>query len=297
MMLRRRIFIVAGILASCTLGLTARAQGTGGQSQPPPSPSTTAGIARGAAASDADIESAVALFCPQKQILRDKNGKISGCKTCPKGTEMFGTGVRSEWELRSGTMWGHFTSSIDDNLLVTGFGCDSHANNFGGSYVFTRKAGKLRILKYDPALFVEDCHVFPFSDGRDFLVCKSGWFGQGEGTGYVYLATFDATGEDKQNRLFVVKDTTGECGANSSVAVQASEIKDIKFATKENGELTGMTVTATLGNIRCNQRDALRKGGSAPSPLKTYVIEFTFDGKLFHVTPESKAALTHFEQD
>ena len=210
---------------------------------------------------------------------------------------MFGTGVRSEWELRSGTMWGHFTSSSAENLLVTGFGCDSHANNFGGSYVFTRKAGRLRILKYDPALFVEDCHVFPFSDGRDFLVCKSGWFGQGEGTGYIYLATFDATGEDKQTRLFMVKDTTGECGSNSTGAVQSSDIKDIKFATKENGELTGMTVTATLGNIRCSERDAAKKGSSPPASLKTYEIEFTFDGKQFHATPATKAALAHFDQE
>jgi hypothetical protein len=293
----RRIFIVAAAFASLTLTLRASAQGTRGQSQSSPSPATIGGIKPGATASESDIESAVTLFCPQKQILRDKNGKISGCKTCPKGTEMFGTGVRSEWELRSGTMWGHFTSATADNLLVTGFGCDSHSNNFGGSYVFTRKAGKLRILKYDPALFVEDCHVFPFSDGRDFLVCKSGWFGQGEGTGYIYLATFEATGEDKQARLFMVKDTTGECGSNSNVVVQSSDINDIKFATKENGELTGMTVTATLGNIRCNQREALKKGGSPPASLKTYEIEFTFDGRLFRATPGSKAALAHFEEE
>lgn len=297
MILRRNIFVFAVILASCTFALTAKAQGAGGQSMPPATPSATAGITPGAAASDADIESAVPLFCPPKQILRDKNGKISGCKTCPKGTEMFGTGVRSEWELRSGAMWGHFTSPTAENLLVTGFGCDSHASNFGGSYIFTRKAGKLRILKYDPALFVDECHTFPFADGRDFFVCKSGWFGQGEGTGYIYLATFDATGEDKQIRLFMVKDTTEECGSGSSGNAQSSDIKDIKFATNQNGELTGMTVTATLGNIRCSEKDAAKKGSSPPASLKTYEIEFTFDGKLFHVTPQSIAALAHFDQE
>jgi hypothetical protein len=210
---------------------------------------------------------------------------------------MFGTGVRSEWELRSGTMWGRFTSPTAENLLVSGFGCDSHANNFGGSYVLTRKAGKFRILKYDPALFVEDCHVFPYSSGRDFLVCKSGWFSQGEGTGYIYVATFDATGADKETRLFMVKDSTADCGSDSTRTVQSSDIKDIKFATNQNGELTGMTVTATLGNIRCSQKDAAKKSSTPPPSLKTYEINFTFDGKLFHVTPQSKAALAHFEQE
>jgi hypothetical protein len=297
MISRQKGFMVAAVFALLTFASAGNAQGSAGQSQQPATSGSVAGITPGAAASDADTESAVPLFCPQKQILRDKNGKISGCRSCPKGTEMFGTGVRSEWELRSGTMWGHFTSASAENLLVTGFGCDSHANNFGGSYVFIHKAGKFRILKYDPALFVDDCHVFPFSDGRDFLVCKSGWFGQGEGTGYIYLATFDATGDDKETRLFMVKDTTGDCGSDSSGTVQSSDIKDMKFATKENGELTGMTVTVTLGKIRCSQRDALQKGTTPPATLKTYEIEFTFDGKQFHVTPASRAAFALFEQD
>ncbi len=207
---------------------------------------------------------------------------------------MYGTGVRSEWELRSGTMWGHFTSPNAENLLVTGFGCDSHANNFGGSYMFTRKAGRLRLLKYDPALFVDDCHVFPYADGRDFLVCKGGWFGMGEGTGWVFVATFDATGEDKDTTLFMVKDTTGTCGSDPAQVVHSSDITDLKFSTKENGELTGMTMM--LGNIRCSQVGELQKGKTAPASLKTYEIEFTFDGKSFHVTPQSRKSLALFEE-
>jgi hypothetical protein len=289
MNLKQRLFVTAAVLAALAFAPIGRAQGVAA--------GTSAGIVPGAAASDAEIERAVALICPPRDTIRGKDGQISGCRTCPKGTDFSGTGDRSQWELRSGTMWGHFTSASAENLLVSGFNCDSHANNFGGSYLFTQKTGKLRILKYEPALFAADCHAFPFSDGRDFLVCKRGWYGQGEGTGTVVVTSFDAAGESNDTNLFTVTDTTGTCAEGSSNSVQSSEIKDIKFSKKETGELTGMTVTATLGKIRCNQTAALQKGNATPASLKTYDIEFTFDGRQFRVAPQSKAIQALFEKD
>jgi hypothetical protein len=290
------VFIVAAAMALLTVVPAGRAQGAQKQS-PMPAPGSpsdaSAAITIGAPASDADIERAVPMFCPKRAILRGKDGKISGCRSCPTGTDMFGTGVRTEWELRSGTMWGHFTAPNAENLIVSGYGCDSHAHNFGGSYVFTRRAGRLRLLKYDPALFMDECHVFPYSDGRDFLVCKGGWFGMGEGTGFVFTASFGGTGEDKDTMLFTVKDTTGTCGSNAAQVVHTSDIADLKFSTKENGELAG--ITATLGTIRCSDAGDSQKSKAAPASMKTYEIEFTFDGKLFHATPETRKTLELFE--
>jgi hypothetical protein len=142
---------------------------------------------------------------------------------------------------------------------------------------------------------MDDCHAFPYEDGRDFLVCKGGWFGMGEGTGYVFHAAFGATGEDKDTTLFTVKDTTGTCGSDPAQVVHSSDITDLKFSTKENGELAGFT--GTLSTIRCSQVGDSQKGKTPPAPLKAYEIEFTFDGKLFHVTPGSRAALAIFEAD
>ncbi len=234
------------------------------------------------------------MFCPKREILRGKDGKISGCSRCPTGTDMFGTGARTEWELRSGTMWGHFTSSSAENLLISGFGCDSHAHNFGGSYVFTRRAGRLRLLKYDPALFMDQCRVFPFDDGRDFLVCNGEWGGQGEAESYVDSEVFDGSGKGTETVVFRTMDTTGTCDDDGSVVVKESAIKKVQYATKETGELSGVSVTATLGNVRCSQVGDTSKGETPPASLKTYEIEFTFDGKLFHVAPESRNALTLF---
>jgi hypothetical protein len=282
-----------GFVAAAALTLALLTIAPAGKAQGAPAHPVSSAITPGAAASDGDIELAVPMFCPTREILRGKDGKISGCSRCPTGTDMFGTGVRTEWELRSGTMWGHFTSPTAENLIVTGYGCDSHAHNFGGSYVFTRRAGRLRLLKYDPSLFMDQCHAFPYADGRDFLVCKGGWFGMGQGSGFIFVASFDAMGADKDTTLITMTDTTGTCGSNSAQVVHTSEISDLKFATKESGELTG--VTTTLGTIRCADVGNSQKSKGPPPSLKTYEIEFTFDGKLFHATPESKKALALFE--
>ncbi|MFZ0820944.1 MAG: hypothetical protein WAM91_12805 [Candidatus Acidiferrales bacterium] len=295
---KQRFLIIPALVASLAFAPVGKAKSAGGQ--PPPAArgaavGTSSGITPGASASDADIELAVPMFCPKREILRGKDGKISGCSRCPTGTDMYGTGVRTQWELRSGTMWGHFTSPSAENLIVSGYGCDSHAHNFGGSYMFTRRAGKLRLLKYDPALFVSDCHAFPYPDGRDFLVCKGGWFGMGEGSGFVFHVAFGATGEDRDTTLFNVKDTTGTCGSSRAQVVHSSDISNLKFSIKEDGELAGFT--ATLATTQCGQIADSQKSKTTAAPLKTYEIEYKFDGKLFHVTPGSRAALALFESD
>ena len=295
------VFQKGFVLAAATLVLLTFAPASEAQSTAAKQPAASGGpqlapsstITPGAAASDSDIELAVPIFCPKREILRGKDGKISGCAKCPTGTDMFGTGVRTEWELRSGTMWGHFTSPTAENLVVTGYGCDSHAHNFGGSYVFSRRAGRLRLLKYDPALFMDQCHAFAYPDGRDFLVCKGGWFGMGQGSEFVFVASFDAAGADKDTTLITMTDTTGTCGSSPAQIVHSSDISDLKFSTKENGELTGFTTT--LGTIRCSDVGDPKKVKSPPPSLKNYEIEFTFDGKLFHATPEARKALALFE--
>jgi hypothetical protein len=124
------------------------------------------------AANQSDVEAAVALLCKPADMIRSQNGNISGCKSCPKGTDFFGQNM-GEWELRN-SLSGHFTSAQANELIVGGFNCDSHANNFGGSFIFSLKSGKPQLLKYDNALVTDQCHQFQNADGREFLVCRGG---------------------------------------------------------------------------------------------------------------------------
>ena len=243
----------------------------------------------------ADIEAAVAAICAPADIIRSNNGVASGCKKCPVGTQFHGQNM-GEWELRK-AITGHFTSPTDDNLIIDGFNCDSHAENFGGTFVFSMGAGKPRLLKYDMGLITEECHKFRFADGREFLVCRAGWSGQGEFDAYVFFARFDSTGKDLRTTVFLTRFTAGSCGEDSRQSEEGSDLKDIKFSSKDSGELTVMTITATNGKISCAQAKVKPEPGKEPASMKTYEIEFLFDGKQFTVAPASKAALRAFPQN
>jgi hypothetical protein len=241
----------------------------------------------------ADVEAAVGLICLPRDITRTKEGSVSGCRVCPKGTDFRGSG-HSDWGLYAKTS-GHFTSPQDDNLLLDGTGCDSHASNFGGSFMFTLRSGKPRLLKYDQGLVTSRCRKFSFPDGRNFLVCQGGWTGQGENIGTVFMAAFDITGKDLTTKLITTTDTTYTCGDDPTQVVQESDVQDIKFSTKDSGEITGMTVSATLGDVKCAQVKNDKKKGQLSGTVKAYEIGFLFDGKDFKTAPTSSSTLERFE--
>ena len=253
----------------------------------------TASSVAGSAASTADEEAAVALLCKPADIDRSKTGSITGCKTCPKGTDFYSQNMGG-WYFGAATA-GHFTSAHADNLILDGSNCDSHASNFGGSFIFSMVSGKPKLLKYDRSLRTDQCHKYSYTAGREFLVCRGGWSGQGEFDAYFFLASFDATGKSSQATIFSTRNTAGSCGGEGE-SVEGSDIKDVKFDAKDSGALTSMTLTATNGSMTCAQAKAKKASGKDPASMKTYEIQFLFDGKQFTVAPASRAAFRAFPQ-
>jgi hypothetical protein len=68
-----------------------------------------------------------------KQVCSD-HAYEAGCEVCPEGT----AGDAGAWELRA-IFLGHFLSPSSQDALVGGFGCESHADGVGGSFLFTRR--------------------------------------------------------------------------------------------------------------------------------------------------------------
>jgi hypothetical protein len=282
---RARILSVF-VLACLSLSTSPACRSQGRAAQPA---NTTA-----PAANQADVEAAVALLCKPADIIRSQNGNASGCKSCPQGTDFFGQNM-GEWELRN-ALAGHFTSAVDNELIVSGFNCDSHANNFGGSFIFSLKTGKPQLLKYDSGLLTDTCHKFRYADGREFLACRGGWSGQGENDASVFRTRFDAAGKNTDDVTFRTFDSTATCGDDFTVKVLSSGIKNIEFSSKDSGELAGMTITATFGQVTCGEVNAKRAPGKEMPSVKTYELHYTFNGRQFVITPESKAALEVFPQ-
>jgi hypothetical protein len=244
----------------------------------------------GAGAKTEDIEAALGVICKAKDITRSKDGKVSGCRTCPGGTDFHGE-AGSNWEMYAETP-GHFTSAQDDNLILDGTGCDSHANNFGGSYLFRIKDGKAILARYNPGLITDQCHKFSYSDGRDFLICRGGWSGQGEVDENVFMSAFDSVGKGMSTTLISTSEMADGCGDDPKEVVHESQIKDIQFVPKDSPQITGLTVIATLGDVKCSG-----KPGKPAGSAKAYPIEFLFDGKRFTAAPASRAALRLFQSN
>lgn len=261
--------------------------------QAKPTQSSIGAVSR---AKKTDIEAAVAIICAPGDVIRAKDNSISGCHKCPEGTGFRQFHSDDEWVLGK-SLVGHFTSAQDDNLILEGFECESLAMNNGGSFVFLMNAGKPQLLMYDEGLITDDCHKFPYADGREFLVCDGGWDGGGEVDSSVFLANFDTTGEVSQMNLFNTSDTTGACDEDPNEKVEFSDIRRVNYLTKDSGELRGLSLTATLGHIKCAEAnfdtDDLEER-KIPSAVKSYEIEFTYDGKRFTVDPQSRAAFRLF---
>lgn len=249
----------------------------------------------GAGAQAADIEAALGVICPASQIVRRKDGSASGCKACPKGTDFYGF-VNSQWEMHAETP-GHFTSAKDENLLLSGTECDSHANNFGGTFVFELNAGKARLMRYAKGVITDQCVKFAYADGRDGLVCRGGWSGQGEADQSIQIDSFTATGNPVSKTLINAQDTTGECDDDGTQVVRESGIKDFQLEKNSAGRISGLTITATLGSVTCSQRATEVKTGKTAPGVKSYTIDFVFDGKQFTVAAGSKTALGRFTTD
>jgi hypothetical protein len=246
-------------------------------------------------ASRADVEAAVAILCKPANITRSKNGNITGCRVCPEGTDFSNPNSKDSWTF-AGAMAGHFMLAGEETLTIDGSGCDSHASNWGGSFIFWVNAERLQFVRYDQGLHTAGCHKFRYTDGREFLVCRGGWSGQGENDASVFLTRFDATGKNADTVIFTTSDATANCGDDSSVKVPLSGIKNIKFSSKESGELKSMTITATFGQVTCGEVHAKRAPGKEMPSVKTYELHYIFDGKQFTIAPESKAALRAFPQ-
>ena len=240
------------VISSCVMTLSLVALG---QSAPAHVQFNTAG----AGTKQADVDAAVRLICPASKITHDKDGKVSGCAVCPKGTDFQGQS-NAPWEMYAETP-GHFTSAKDDDLLLDGTGCDSHANNFGGTFVFKLAGGKARLLHYENGLITDQCQKFAYADGRNGLVCHGGWSGQGLSELTVFVSSFAASGKATTKVLIHATDMTGTCGEDKTQVVKQGGISEVNFVPDAHAaaaEISGLIIKAYTGDVK-----VLRRGGRA----------------------------------
>lgn len=145
--------------------------------------------------------------------------KEISCKVCPAGSDFAGNSPAGGWK-DDGVLTGSFTAPGEDEALMHASGCESHANNLGGDFLFRRTRGKWAMVRYaQGAPANRDCLKSLWGDGRDAVICTTSDMHQGVASMAVQLMTFDAAepakepSNDFHNVNFVVtEDESSNCG-------------------------------------------------------------------------------------
>src|SRR5580658_3765962 len=213
----------------------------------------------------------------------------SGCDVCPKDTN----GGAEKWEIKA-VFSGHFVSPSSEDALVSGSGCASHGDDFGGSFLLTKQGLSWHKVRYVAGLIAFDCHKLTGFDGRDRLICgkADGWQGDeyssvclhDPGVDPIKTDTLDAQfarGHALDNRgdcFFHVEDTTGGMGKS----FQRGFIQRVEFAGIALTHQTRIIVFARLGRANVPEDVVMKSAtGAGPNPNIATLprrYEFIFDG-------------------
>jgi len=127
-----------------------------------------------------------------------------GCTTCapfdgpdaaPDGTVT--TDADPFYELEALT-FGSFTSSGMEEAAATLAGCESHAENYGGTLLARRRDGKWEAVRYDSGFHPDQCITFRVRGGRDTLLCS--WTDGHQSYFHTQILAYDFNGEDLERR-------------------------------------------------------------------------------------------------
>ncbi len=233
------------------------------------------------------------VICPDNlQTSKLKHGLAYGCRRCPDFTgfqgEKAGPGEGPAFELRA-VMRGAFAQAGANELAAEFFGCEPHVNNFGGTLLLRQSGTVWKRVGYEPGA-IGMVRGFKLRDGRELVLERGGYTGQGETTEWVSTHDFSAQGESAEHTLLSLQDTSLLFCERENVEI--GDIAKLEFPDLNNDGVPDLRITARAGQVTV---PALYRGHCEkkfkPSPVPTYQIDFLFDGKTLRVSPQSAATL------
>ena len=190
--------------------------------------------------SPADARPFLEAICPNNAVAK-------GCSVCPDETGLKGD---PGWNVQTIT-FGHFLAANSQDMLVSGSGCEDHADGMRGAYLFTKDRSAWWKLWYVPGENSDDCKKLTASDGRDLLVCQASDSHQGVYDSFLYL--LDA-GQDPNTRaddtldvFFGLDDSLGSCLKLPDGTTVTGEIESISFSPASAAQALRISIAARLG--------------------------------------------------
>jgi hypothetical protein len=232
--------------------------------------------------SPADASPFVDAICPE-------NAVAMGCSVCPKETGFAGNPV---WNVRTIT-FGHFLSANSQDALVSGSGCEDHADGMRGAYLFTKDRASWWKLWYSPGQNADNCKKITASDARDLLVCQASDSHQGVADSFLYL--LDASRDPKTREddtldvFFGLDDSLGSCLKLPDGNTVKGEIESVSFVPASSHAMR-IIVTARLGKAiipdevlsACDQSNNTR-----PPTIATVSLRYAFVIKGRRIVPQA----------
>jgi hypothetical protein len=240
-----------------------------------------------------DLERAIVQsICPnQVRTEKLKNGTAYGCGGCPAFTSFAGEAPSKDkapdFELRK-VLTGAFTHPGSQEVLAEFYGCEPHASNFGGTLILNRSGPKLKRVRWVEGI-IGLVRAYPSTSGRELVLSQGGYTGQGESTGWVSTYDFSKQ-EPTAQTLFTVQDDSGNFCTSDRINI--GYISKLDFPDLNGDARPDLRVTVKAGKATVPERfhGHCDEGFKAPD-VPTSTIDFVFDGKTFHVTPSTAAAL------
>lgn len=222
----------------------------------------------------------------------------SGCDVCPAGA----SSRSGQWDLNA-AIPGHFVSQESEDVLLSGSGCEDHADGYGGSFLFTRSGGEWHLLNYAPARIANDCKKLNGSDGRDLLICEASDRHFGVTDSFLYLLDPRDTAVRGKGLdiFFIVDDSLGGCTTverNDRRVVESGSIDKVAFAKTVESGMVKITVDAMLGEAvvpeaalaDCEEQKKI-VGNLLQVNIRRERLSyaFAFDGKAARPLPDNPA--------
>jgi hypothetical protein len=166
-----------------------------------------------------------------------------------------------DWSLYRVTR-GHFLSATSDDAVLAMLGCEPHSENFGGTVLLSRTSRQWNMLWYKPGIETSQCHKVQLRAAREILVCTGEYGGQGNNSIALYVEDLLRPAPSLmagRSHFFEINDNTRTCG---------------------HGEIPMTPATA----------QACLNQAFAPPPVKSYRLEFIFNGHDYTLAPSSAEA-------
>lgn len=235
-------------------------------------------------------------ICPGHVVI----GETFECDVpCPKHTDFAGEKIRRSLDA---VTRGHFLSPTSDDAVLAVSGCESHANNFGGTILLTREQGRWKIVWDKGGVPTTQCHRVLLPTRREVLICLGSFGGQGfVGVDlYVEDMTKPATSlmsGGKDSYLWEGKNTVGTCGYNGEdeskpFDLRLDYLERIQFNNAPDGTIRSISVFGRRGKRRMTAKDSVacineqvptrpHKGLTFAPSTAPYRVNFVLDGSNF----------------